>query len=121
MVKILVVDDSRFLRASIIKFLKEKGYLEIFEAANEKQALDIFKKEKPDLVLLDIIMEKEKSGIEIFKKIKLVNPDVLVVVVSIVEETEVVGEAMRLGAKGYVNKPIDYNRLLSEIKKVLGR
>ena len=59
--KILVADDSSFMRKMLINILKREGYNDIVEAENGEEAVNKFKKDKPDLVLLDIIMEKRTA------------------------------------------------------------
>jgi len=120
MAKILIIDDSDFVRQSIKKSLAKEGHKDVVEARTKKEAIDKFKSEKPDLILLDIIMEESRTGMDILKEIKRLDKNaVSIIIVSVVEEDETLGEAMRVGVNGYVNKPIDYNKLVKEVKKVL--
>jgi len=116
---ILIVDDSKYLRTKLVSYLKNNSYKNIFEAGNELEAEVILKKYKIDLILLDIIMENEDSGLRILKKVRDKGSKTKVIIVSVVEHDKVLGEAMRLGANGYISKPVMESRLLLEINKVL--
>jgi len=119
MVKILTVDDSSFIRTMIKKRLGKEGYKEVIEASTGKQAVELYKKEKPDLVLLDIIMGEELSGIETLKAIKELDSDAKVLMVTVIEQKEIAKQAEKLGAIGYIKKPFDEKDLVEKVKKVL--
>lgn len=116
MAKIIVADDSNFMRQLLIGILEKAGFSDIKEAKNGVEALDLCEKEKPDLLLLDIIMP-ELDGIGVLKKI---DPSQKVIVVTAVGQETVINEAKSLGAKGYVVKPFDGKSIIAEINKVLG-
>lgn len=118
MTKILIVDDSQFMRKILKDILSPEGY-EVLEAGNGKEALEKFEAEKPDLVLLDIIMP-ELDGIGVLQKI---GRGTKVIVISAVGQDKMVDEAKRLGALDYIVKPIARDTgketVLSAIKKVV--
>ena len=117
--KILTVDDSAFERKAIISILNKAGYDKIIEAEDGEKAVEIYPVEKPDLVLMDLRLPG-MDGLECFKELKKINPTVKVIVVSIIAREDTMKEAKELGAKGYVIKPITEQKLITEIKKVMG-
>lgn len=119
MAKIMVADDSAFMRKIVINILSKEGYKDIVEAANGEETVEKFNSEKPDLVLLDIIMEK-KDGIEAMKDIMAADGNAKVVMVSAVGQEQMVKEAMKLGAQDFIVKPFDEKKVAETVKKVLG-
>lgn len=112
--KILIADDSQFMRGILKDIVTSQGY-EFVEAENGKVALEQYEKEKPDLVLLDIIMP-EVDGIEVLKKI---GNKAKVIVISAVGQDKMVEEAKDLGAVDYIVKPFDDKKVMETIKKVI--
>jgi two-component system, chemotaxis family, chemotaxis protein CheY len=119
MVKILSADDSAFMRKLLIKSLNKIGYNDIIEVENGKDAVARFKSDKPDLVLLDIVM-KEEYGTEALKEIMALDPGAKVIMVSSVGQEKVVQEAMSSGAKAFIAKPFKEPELEAKIKEILG-
>jgi two-component system chemotaxis response regulator CheY len=117
MAKVLLVDDAAFMRMRCAKVLTKMGHT-IVEAENGVQALDVFDREKPDLVLLDITMP-EMDGIEALKVIKLRAPDAKVAMVSAMGQQAMVLEAIKSGAADFVLKPFDEERLVAAVEKLL--
>jgi two-component system chemotaxis response regulator CheY len=116
--KILIADDSAFMR-TILKDLVAKsnlGNAEIIEAVDGNDAIAKYKAEQPDLVLLDIIMP-EKDGIEVLKEIGYSAKSV--VIVSSVDQTEIIDQAKGLGAKNYILKPFDANQVLKVLNELM--
>lgn len=119
MVKILSADDSAFMRKLLIKSLNKLGYDEILEAENGKEAVEKYKSEKPDLVLLDIVM-KEEYGTEALKEIIAFDADAKVIMVSSVGQEKVIQEALDSGAKAFIAKPFKEEDIESKINEILG-
>ena len=103
-IKILAVDDDQLLRTCIIAFLEDSGY-ETLEAENGRVALDVFRNEDPDLVLLDLRMP-EMDGIELLPILVKESPDTPVIIVSGMGTLDDSIQALRLGAWDYLTKPI---------------
>ena len=114
--KVLIADDSGFMR-TIIKdmVVTIDQSVEIFEASNGKEALDIYSEHHPDLVLLDIIMP-EVDGIEVLKTI---GEQAKVVVISSLGQEKVIEEAKRLGAKDFIEKPFDTHQVKEKLQQLL--
>lgn len=114
--KILIADDSAFMRKVVIETLRSAGFSDFVEAENGVEALAEFNQARPDLVLLDVIMP-EKDGLEV---IKAIGSQAKVIMVSAIGQEGVIREAMSHGAKGYVIKPFDKEKIIAEIERVLG-
>ncbi|MBS3148314.1 response regulator [Candidatus Woesearchaeota archaeon] len=117
MVKILIVDDSAFIRAVLKDILKTGGYKQIIEGESGGDAIKLYKKEKPDIVLLDIVMKD--SGLTALQKIMELDPQAKVIMISATGQKETIDEALRAGAKQYVGKPFEPKKVIETIKKVL--
>ncbi len=118
MVKILIVDDSRFMRRVLRGILQKEGYSDIIEAGSGEEAIDKVRLEKPDLVMLDIIMEG-KDGIETLQEIKKEFPETKVIMVSAVGQDAIIKKALDLGAEDYVVKPFEPSAVIEVVRKVL--
>lgn len=118
MKKILVADDSEFIR-KVLKDTLSTEY-EVVTANNGKKTLDMYKKEKPDLVLLDIIMsEGEEEGIKVLEKLIAMDKKAVVIMITAVGQDTIKEECKGLGAKGYVTKPFSEEDVLKEVSKYL--
>jgi len=118
MSNILVVDDSLVMRKNIIAFLTRGGHTVIGEAVNGKDAVVKFIDLKPDLVTMDISMPK-MDGIAAVTNIMKSHPEAKIIMISAVGQKYMVLKAISLGAKNYIVKPIDEERLLEVIDEVL--
>ncbi len=118
MVKVLIVDDSKFMRRVLRGILEKEGYSDIIEAGSGDEAIAKVKIEKPELVMLDIIMEG-KDGIETLKEIKGEFPEIKVIMVSAVGQDAIIKKALDLGAEDYVVKPFEPSAVIEVIRKVL--
>jgi len=112
--KILIVDDVKEYRENIKDILKMKDY-EVETASNGTKAVNKVKKQNFDLVLMDIKMPV-MNGVEAFKKIKKLKTDLPVIMISAFSVSELIKNALRKGACGYISKPIDFDRLFRMIK-----
>ncbi len=111
--KLLIVDDQYGIRLLLHEIFKKEGY-EVFQAANGFQAIDIVVKDCPDLVILDMKIPG-MDGVEILKRIKEINKDIKVILMTAYGELDIIEEAKKLGALQYFPKPFD----IDEIKKVV--
>ena len=116
--KILIADDSLFMRMILRNNLI--GEYEIVEADSGAEALEQFEKEKPDLVLLDLVMPQgEEEGVRVLKEIMENNPKAQVVMITAVGQEAIIEECKKLGAKDYIVKPFDEKRVKETIEKYL--
>ena len=116
--RILVVDDSYYMRTILKNMIIDAGYNVVDEAANGQDAIKIAGKEQPDLITLDLILP-DNSGLDVLKKIKQDNPNVRVIVVSAVGQENIVQQAVEIGAAAYIVKPFEEQNVLETIKEVL--
>jgi len=120
MAKILVCDDSDFMRNKIAEVLKEDGHEIVGEAKDGKEVVEQVKKIKPDLVTMDILMKPD--GVQAIKDIKKISSTAKILIISILEDQQAeIIEGIRLGADGYVGKPINAESLKNEVKRISGK
>ena len=117
--KVLIVDDTSLARSMLRKVVEECGVCDIFEAKNGLEAIQLFEKERPDLVTMDITMP-EMDGITAMKKILEIDKTAMVIICSSLGQKEVVMEAIEAGAKQYIIKPFENGQVVSTIKGLLG-
>lgn len=118
MAKILVVDDAQFLRVRISKMLQADGH-EVIEAENGVVAVQSYKANKPAIVLMDITMP-EMDGLTALKEIRAYDPNAKVVMLTALGQESVVLEAIKSGAKDFVVKPFERERVMRAINKLVG-
>lgn len=119
MKKVLVVDDSPMMRKLIGKLVRTKG-CDVIEASNYDEATQQFEKHFPDIVMLDIIMDTQRSGLELLKKFKDESPGTKVIMVtSISDQHEVIKESVYSGADDYISKPFKSEELLNSVDRFL--
>jgi two-component system chemotaxis response regulator CheY len=117
MAKILVVDDAEFLRLRISKMLKGDGH-DVIEAENGVVAMQKYFDEKPDVVLMDITMP-EMDGLTALKQIRTKDPSANIVMLTALGQESVVLEAIKSGAKDFVVKPFERDRVMNAINKLI--
>jgi CheY-like chemotaxis protein len=113
---ILLVDDEAHIRKFISLLLRHLGVERIFEAANGSIALEVYKKESPDLVMLDVNMPV-MDGIETLRALKEINPDCVVVMLTSLANRQTIDDAVALGAANYIRKdapPEEIGRALAD-------
>lgn len=116
---ILIVDDAAFMRMMIKDILTKNGYNVVGEAENGMKAFERYNELKPDLVLMDITMP-ELDGIGALKKIKGADPNALIIMCSAMGQQAMVIESIQAGAKDFIVKPFQADRVLEAVKKVVG-
>ena len=116
---IMIVDDAAFMRMMIKDILTKNGYTVAGEAENGVKAVEKYNELKPDLVLMDITMP-EMDGIQALKKIKEGAPNAVVIMCSAMGQQAMVIESIQAGAKDFIVKPFQAERVLEAVKKVIG-
>jgi len=116
--KVLIVDDAAFMRMMIKDILSKNGFGVVGEAENGKVAIDKYKELQPDLVTMDITMP-EMDGIQAVKKIKEYNPNSKIVMCSAMGQQAMVIDAIQAGAKDFIVKPFQPDRVLEAVRKAL--
>ncbi len=118
--KILICDDSILARKQLMDAVKEIADGAIFiEGKNGAEAVELYKKEKPDLVFMDIVMP-EKDGTTALADIKEFDKDAVIIIVSSVGTQEQLKRAIQLGAKDFIQKPFEKNQIKEIIELRLG-
>jgi len=115
--KVLLVDDSGLARRSMRAILEGAGF-QVIEAADGMAALEQYFVEKPDVVMLDLVM-KGMYGLEVLAKLRQLDPEARVIVVSADVQDSSQQIALERGASAFLNKPIDRERMLSAVRTVL--
>ncbi|MCX2739131.1 response regulator [Pontibacter anaerobius] len=118
MKRILIVDDSFYMRTMLKNMLTDAGYEIVGEAPNGQTALELARETKPDLITLDVILP-DNTGLEVLKGIRAEQPEQKVIIVSAVGQEVIVNEAMENGAKSYIVKPFSEENVLEVVSKVL--
>ncbi len=116
---ILIVDDAAFMRMMIKDILSKNGYNVAGEAENGQVAIAKYKELKPDLVLMDITMP-QVDGIQALKGIKAEDPGATVIMCSAMGQQAMVIESIQAGAKDFIVKPFQAERVLEAVKKAIG-
>ena len=116
---ILVCDDAAFMRMMIKDILSKNGYNVVGEAENGAKAVEKYNELKPDLVLMDITMP-EMDGIQALKQIKAGDPGAQVIMCSAMGQQAMVIESIQAGAKDFIVKPFQADRVIEAVKKVVG-
>ena len=116
--KVLVVDDAAFMRMMIKDILRKGGYEVIGEAEDGSKAVEKFKELRPDLVTMDITMP-DMDGITAVKEIRKIDPAAMIIMCSAMGQQAMVIDAIQAGAKDFVVKPFQPERVLEAVRKVL--
>jgi DNA-binding response OmpR family regulator len=112
--RILITDDEEEICNTLAEYLEDKGY-EVFQATNGQDALRLLKEVRPHLMLLDIRMP-EQDGIEILRRIRQIDNQIGVIMITAFHDVNIAQEALKLGACDFVTKPVDLNYLDKSVK-----
>lgn len=118
MKRVLIVDDANFMRMMLKDILKDTDYDVCGEAENGLEAVTRYKELKPDVVTLDITMP-EMSGLDALKKIKEIDPNAKCIMCSAMGQQAIVLDAIKSGAKDFIVKPFDKDRVIQALDKVV--
>ncbi|QLH74267.1 MAG: response regulator [Methanomassiliicoccales archaeon] len=115
---VLIVDDSMVMRSMIKDVLSKNGFNVVGQAKNGQEAVALYQQLRPNLITMDVVMPGE-TGIDVVKKIMAVDPSAKVLMVSGLNQKNLVIQAMENGAKDYIVKPFDPQDLLRAANKVV--
>jgi len=115
--KILAVDDEEAVVLLLHEFFSRRNY-EVIKAYSGKEAIELVKKEKPQVVLLDIRME-DMSGLDVLKAIREIDKDVRILMLSALDDMDTISKARQLGADDYIPKPMSMQYLEDVVLKTL--
>lgn len=117
--RVLIVDDATFMRMMIKDILEKNSFEVVGEADNGLKAVELYKAEKPDVVTMDITMP-DMDGIEAVKAIRDFDPAAKIIMCSAMGQQTMVMDAIKAGAKDFIVKPFQADRVIEAIKKVVG-
>ena len=118
MAKILIEDDAAFMRMMIKDILEKNGFEVVGEANNGIKAVELYKKETPDVVTMDITMP-DMDGIEAVKQIRAIDANAKIIMCSAMGQQTMVMDAIKAGARDFIVKPFQPDRVLEAINKVV--
>ncbi|TDF93815.1 response regulator [Paenibacillus piri] len=119
MAKVMVVDDAAFMRMMLKSMLTEEGHEVVAEAVNGVEAVAAYLSTKPDFVTMDITMP-EMDGVEAVKEIRRLDPAARIIMCSAMGQKAMVVDAITAGAKDFIVKPFQKDRVIESVNKVLG-
>ena len=117
-VNILIVDDLAFIRIVLRDIIEKAGFRVIGEASNGEKALALYQDTRPDVVLIDITMPG-MDGLTALAKIREIDPAARVIICSALGQQRLIVQAIQLGAKDFIVKPFQPQRVISALKKAL--
>ena len=118
MAKVMIVDDSLFMRNHIAKLLVKHGY-ETMAAENGEVAVRAYRRDSPDAVLMDITMPR-KDGLEALMEIRQLDPQAKVIMLTALDQKLAAARAIHIGAQDFLVKPVPPNQLIAALQKALG-
>jgi two-component system chemotaxis response regulator CheY len=117
--KILLADDEAHIRKFIGILMRKLGAPTVIEACDGQEAVDLFVRESPDLVLLDVSMPV-LDGLQALALIRQADPEAVVVMLTSLTNRQTIDECLRLGATAYMRKDLPHPEILAELQKIIG-
>jgi len=117
--RVLIVDDAMFIRHTLKRIISEAGYQVAGEADNGQAGVEQYKNLKPDAVFLDITMPV-MDGLQALQQIKTFDPNAVVIMCTALGQESMVMEALKAGAKDYIVKPFQPERVINGLAKAIG-
>jgi len=116
--RVLIVDDSPVMRQLLVKIFTDGGFQVVGEAADGLEALNKFEDLKPDLTTLDIVMPKMR-GTEVLERLMEKYPEANIIMASSISDARTVMHCLKIGARQYITKPYDEEKIMNAVKKAL--
>ena len=120
MYRVLIVDDAAFMRMNIRMKLEKNGFAIVGEADNGLEAIEQYQKLQPDLVTMDITMDK-MTGIEALKEIIKLDPNASIVMLSAMGQERMVRDAIMNGAKSFIIKPFTEKHIVKALNQIVNK
>jgi two-component system, chemotaxis family, chemotaxis protein CheY len=117
-VNVLIVDDLAFIKIVLRDILEKAGFRVVGEASNGEQAISMYQDARPDVVLMDITMPG-MDGLTALKQIRQIDPAARIIICSALGQQRLIVQAIQLGAKDFIVKPFQPQRVVSALKKAL--
>jgi two-component system, chemotaxis family, chemotaxis protein CheY len=117
-VNVLIVDDLAFIKIVLRDIIEKSGFRVVGEASNGEQAITLYQDTRPDVVLMDITMPG-MDGLTAMKKIREIDPAARIIICSALGQQRLILQAIQLGAKDFIVKPFQPERVVSALKKAL--
>lgn len=117
-VRVLLVDDSTYIRTVLGSIIVEAGFEVVGEAADGEEAIRKYMALKPDIILMDVIMEP-MNGMAATEVILDKDPAALILMVTVLEDKEILVDLIKIGAKGYITKPFSKEEIAEKIREVI--
>ena len=117
-VNVLIVDDLAFIKIVLRDIIEKSGFRVVGEASNGEQAITMYQDTRPDVVLMDITMPG-MDGLTALSKIREIDPEARVIICSALGQQRLIVQAIQLGAKDFIVKPFQPQRVVSALKKAL--
>ncbi|MGA2381470.1 MAG: response regulator [Spirochaetia bacterium] len=117
-VNVLIVDDLAFIKIVLRDIIEKAGFRVVGEASNGEQAITMYQDTRPDVVLMDITMPG-MDGLTALRKIREIDPAARVIICSALGQQQLIVQAIQLGAKDFIVKPFQPQRVISSLKKAL--
>jgi two-component system chemotaxis response regulator CheY len=119
-ISVLLVDDSTYIRTVLGSIIVEAGFEVVGEAADGEEAIRKYRELKPDIVLMDVIMEP-MDGMAATEAILAKDPAALILMVTVLEAKEILLDLIKTGAKGYITKPFSKEEIAEKIREIIKR
>jgi two-component system, chemotaxis family, chemotaxis protein CheY len=117
-VNVLIVDDLAFIKIVLRDIIEKSGFRVVGEASNGEQAISLYQDTRPDVVLMDITMPG-MDGLTAMKKIREIDPAARIIICSALGQQRLILQAIQQGAKDFIVKPFQPERVVSALKKAL--
>ena len=117
-VNVLIVDDLAFIKIVLRDIIEKSGFRVVGEASNGEQAITAYQDTRPDVVLMDITMPG-MDGLTALKKIREIDPAARIIICSALGQQQLIVQAIQLGAKDFIVKPFQPQRVVAALKKAL--
>jgi two-component system, chemotaxis family, chemotaxis protein CheY len=118
--KVLVVDDEAHIRKFVSLLLKSLGNPTVLQASNGREALQVYEREKPQLVLLDVNMPRV-DGLQTLRRLKQLDPECIVIMLTSLINRQTVEECLQLGARGYLRKDNPPDEMAAQLKLLIAK